>query len=114
MTSVSGSYPSGAIGALSLRGWQASHERNLTTTSLMTGAVVGLMQAAGYGRIANVSSVSGPVAAHRGAVGYHAARAGIVGLTRGPASDTAGARCEDRRHGDEGARTLRHRMLRDR
>src|SRR3546814_6998639 len=43
MTSVSGSYPSGAIGALSLRGWQASLERNLTTTFLLTGAVVGLI-----------------------------------------------------------------------
>src|SRR3546814_10515421 len=88
MTSVSGSYPSGAIGALSLRGWQASLERNLTTTFLMTGAVVGLMQAAGYGRIVNVSSVSGPVAAYPGDVGYHAAKAGIVGLTRATATDT--------------------------
>src|SRR3546814_5671619 len=91
MTSVSGSYPSGAIGALSLRGWQASLERNLTTTFLMTGAVVGLMQAAGYGRIVNVSSVSGPVAAYPGDVGYHAAKAGIVGLTRATAIDTAAA-----------------------
>src|SRR3546814_13897925 len=57
----------------------------------MTGAVVGLMQAAGYGRIVNVSSVSGPVAAYPGDVGYHAAKAGIVGLTRATPIDTAAA-----------------------
>lgn len=57
----------------------------------MTRAVVGLMQAAGYGRIVNVSSVSGPVAAYGGDVAYHAAKAGVVGLTRATAIDTAAA-----------------------
>jgi 3-oxoacyl-[acyl-carrier protein] reductase len=47
------------------------------------------MQAAGYGRIVNVSSVSGPVAAYAGDVGYHAAKAGLVGLTRAAAIDLA-------------------------
>lgn len=91
MTSVSDSYASGAVDGLSLDHWQASLERNLTTTFLMTRAVVGLMEAAGYGRIVNVSSVSGPVAAYAGDVAYHAAKAGIVGLTRATAIDTAGA-----------------------
>jgi 3-oxoacyl-[acyl-carrier protein] reductase len=57
----------------------------------MIRAVVGLMQAAGYGRIVNVSSVSGPVAAYAGDVAYHAAKAGVVGLTRATAIDTAAA-----------------------
>jgi 3-oxoacyl-[acyl-carrier protein] reductase len=89
MTSVSDSYASGAVGGLSLAHWHASLERNLTTSFLMTRAVVGLMQTAGYGRIVNVSSVSGPVAADGGDVAYHAAKAGVVGLTRATAIDTA-------------------------
>jgi 3-oxoacyl-[acyl-carrier protein] reductase len=89
MTSVSDSYASGAVGGLSLAHWHASLERNLTTSFLMTRAVVGLMQTAGYGRIVNVSSVSGPVAAYGGDVAYHAAKAGVVGLTRATAIDTA-------------------------
>lgn len=91
MTSVSDSYASGAVDGLSLDHWRASLDRNLTTTFLMTRAVVGLMQAAGYGRVVNVSSVSGPVAAYAGDVAYHAAKAGIVGLTRATAIDTAAA-----------------------
>ncbi|WP_277210417.1 SDR family oxidoreductase [Isoptericola croceus] len=91
MTSMSGWYASGAIDGLSLDHWHASLDRNLTTSFLMIRAVVGLMQAAGYGRIVNVSSVSGPVAAYPGDVAYHAAKAGIVGLTRSAAIDTAAA-----------------------
>lgn len=91
MTAVSGSYASGTAGRLSLDHWHASLDRNLTTTFLMTRAVVGLMEAAGYGRIVNVSSVSGPVAAYGGDVAYHAAKAGVVGLTRSTAIDTAAA-----------------------
>lgn len=91
MTSVSDSYPSGAIDGLSLDDWHASLDRTLTTSFLMIRAVVGLMRAAGYGRIVNVSSVSGPVAAYAGDVAYHAAKAGVVGLTRATAIDTAAA-----------------------
>lgn len=91
MTSVSGSYGSGVIEQLSLGDWHASLERNLTTTFLMIRGVAGPMQAARYGRIVNVSSVSGPVAAYTGDVAYHAAKAGIVGLTRATAIDMAAA-----------------------
>ena len=91
MTAVSDSYAPGGIGRTVLGQWHASLDRNLTTTFLMTRAVTGPMQAAGYGRIVNVSSVSGPVAAYRGDVAYHAAKAGIVGLTRAAAIDMAAA-----------------------
>ncbi|MBZ2196920.1 SDR family NAD(P)-dependent oxidoreductase [Occultella gossypii] len=91
MTAVSGSYASGATDRLPLDHWRASLDRNLTTTFLMTRAVLGHMRAAGYGRIVNVSSVSGPVAAYGGDVAYHAAKAGVVGLTRSTAIDTARA-----------------------
>ena len=87
MTAVSASYTSRAFDALSH--WNASLDRNLTTTFRMIRAVSGRMQAARYGRIVNVSSVSGPVAAYPGDVAYHAAKAGIVGLTRAMAIDTA-------------------------
>jgi 3-oxoacyl-[acyl-carrier protein] reductase len=91
MTSMSDSYASGTIDALSLRDWHASLDRNLTTSFLMIRAVAGPMRAAGYGRIVNVSSVSGPVAAYAGDVAYHAAKAGVVGLTRATAIDMAAA-----------------------
>ena len=91
MTSVSDSYASGAIDGLSLDHWHASIDRNLTTSFLMIRAVAGLMRAAGYGRVVNVSSVSGPVAAYAGDVAYHAAKAGVVGLTRATAIDSAAA-----------------------
>ena len=79
----------GAIDELSTVLWHASLERNLTTSFLMIRAVVKGMRAAGYGRIVNVSSVSGPVAAYAGDVAYHAAKAGVVGLTRAVAIETA-------------------------
>lgn len=84
MTSISDRDPAGAIGH-----WHASLERNLTTAFLMTRAVVAAMRTVGYGRIINVSSVSGPVAAYPGDVAYHAAKAGMVGLTRAVAIETA-------------------------
>ncbi|WP_214465617.1 SDR family NAD(P)-dependent oxidoreductase [Microbacterium flavescens] len=91
MTAVSDSYAWGGAGRTFLDRWNASLDRNLTTSFLMTRAVIGLMQAAGYGRIVNVSSVSGPIAAYGGDVAYHAAKAGMVGLTRATAIDTAAA-----------------------
>ncbi|MEV1294752.1 SDR family NAD(P)-dependent oxidoreductase [Pseudonocardia sp. NPDC049635] len=91
MTSVSGANASGAIDGLALADWHASLDRNLTTSFLMIRAVAGTMQDAGYGRIVNVSSVSGPVAAYAGDVAYHAAKAGVVGLTRAVAIDMAAA-----------------------
>ena len=89
MTSMSDPDAPGAIDELSTVLWHASLERNLTTSFLMIRAVVKGMRAAGYGRIVNVSSVSGPVAAYAGDVAYHAAKAGVVGLTRAVAIETA-------------------------
>ena len=89
MTAVSDSYAPGGTRGTFLDHWHASLDRNLTTTFLMTRLVVGRMLAAGYGRIVNVSSVSGPVAAYGGDDAYHAAKAGILGLTRSTALDTA-------------------------
>ena len=89
MTSISDPDTPGVIDDLSLGHWHASIERNLTTSFLMIRAVTRHMRAGGYGRIVNVASVSGPVAAYPGDVAYHAAKAGVVGLTRATAIDTA-------------------------
>lgn len=91
MTAVSDSHGSTRGGCGFLGHWHASLDRNLTTTFLMTRAVTGLMESSRYGRIVNVSSVSGPVAAYPGDTAYHAAKAGIVGLTRSTAIDLAAA-----------------------
>lgn len=91
MTAVSDARSYGGSGRTFIDHWHASLDRNLTTTFLMTRAVTAPMRAAGYGRIVNVSSVSGPVAAYGGDVAYHAAKAGMVGLTRATAIDTAAA-----------------------
>lgn len=89
MTSMSDPDAPGTIDELSTPRWHSSLERNLTTSFLMTRAAITGMRAARYGRIVNVSSVSGPVAAYGGDVAYHAAKAGVVGLTRAVAIETA-------------------------
>lgn len=91
MTSMSDPDDPGSIDDLSIDRWQASIERNLTTSFLMIRAVVPGMRDAQYGRIVNVASVSGPVQAYAGDVAYHAAKAGVVGMTRAVAIDTAAA-----------------------
>jgi 3-oxoacyl-[acyl-carrier protein] reductase len=70
--------------------WEDSLHRNLTTCFTVTRAVVATMIEHGYGRIVNVASTSGPVQAFIGDVGYHAAKAGMIGLTRAVALECAG------------------------
>ena len=91
MTSVS--VPDVAAGAAALADddWRLSIERNLGTAFYVTRAALAPMRAAGYGRIVNVTSVSGPLLAFRGDAAYHAAKAGMAGLTRSVALDVAGA-----------------------
>jgi 3-oxoacyl-[acyl-carrier protein] reductase len=71
--------------------WQAELDRNLTSAYLVTRAVLPRLLEAAWGRVVTVSSVSGPVVAYPGDVAYHAAKAGLVGLTRGLALEVAGA-----------------------
>ncbi|MGF1664061.1 MAG: SDR family NAD(P)-dependent oxidoreductase [Kineosporiaceae bacterium] len=69
--------------------WRRSLARNLDTAFLVSRAVLPGMVAAGWGRLVMVASVTGPVMAMRGEVGYAAAKAGMVGLARSLAVDTA-------------------------
>jgi 3-oxoacyl-[acyl-carrier protein] reductase len=69
--------------------WHRSLDLNLTSAFLLTRALIPTMRSAGWGRIVNVSSVSGPVMASRADVAYAAAKAGMVGLTKALAIDEA-------------------------
>lgn len=71
--------------------WRATVERNLTSAFLVTRAVLGPMLTAASGRIVNVASTSGPVQAYVGDPAYHAAKAGMVGMTRAIALEVAGS-----------------------
>ena len=71
--------------------WHSALERNLTTCFAVTRAVVPHMRTHGYGRVVNIASTSGAVQAFVGDVGYHAAKAGMVGFTRAVALETAAA-----------------------
>ncbi len=89
MTSVSDPQEPAAASALDRAGWEHAITRNLTTAYLVTRCALPRLTAAEHGRIITVSSVSGPLLAYRGDVGYHAAKAGLVGLTRSLAVDLA-------------------------
>ena len=79
------------IEELDAAGWQRSLDRNLSTAFHLTRAAMPLLRDAPHGRIVTVASVSGPVLAFAGDVGYHAAKAGLVGLTRALAIDLSGS-----------------------
>jgi hypothetical protein len=70
--------------------WSDSLHRNLTTCFAVTRVCINPMRERRYGRIVNVASTSGPVQAFLGDPGYHAAKAGIIGLTRAVALEVAG------------------------
>ncbi|HEY7625949.1 MAG TPA: SDR family NAD(P)-dependent oxidoreductase [Ilumatobacteraceae bacterium] len=74
---------------ITLDDWSDSLHRNLTTCFLVTRACLGPMSERRYGRIVNVASTSGPVQAFLGDPGYHAAKAGMIGLTRAIALEAA-------------------------
>jgi 3-oxoacyl-[acyl-carrier protein] reductase len=73
---------SGLFVDLDTASWQTTIDRNLTTTFNMTRVVAPLMVERGYGRIVNVSSVTGPRVAYAGGSAYATAKAGMDGFTR--------------------------------
>lgn len=68
--------------ALSAEDWDDAIERNLGTNFNATREAIPHMIKNRYGRIVNVSSVTGPFVANPGEAAYCAAKAGIVGLSR--------------------------------
>jgi 3-oxoacyl-[acyl-carrier protein] reductase len=82
-------FESGSVESMGLPTWQAALDRNLTTAFLVTKAALPAMTSRGWGRIIMVASLTGPVMAIRADVGYAAAKAGMIGLTRAAAVDAA-------------------------
>lgn len=62
--------------------WDDAINRNLNITFNVTKEVLPSMVANHYGRIVNVSSVTGPIVSNPGESSYSAAKAGIVGMSR--------------------------------
>ncbi len=89
MMTVGGEGESGSAADTSDETWSKGMDRNLTTAFVMTRAVLPGMEQRGFGRIVHVSSITGPVMAIRDDVVYAAAKAGMVGLTRATAVDSA-------------------------
>jgi 3-oxoacyl-[acyl-carrier protein] reductase len=69
--------------------WQRHLALNVTTAFNVTRAVLPLMQKQKYGRIVNVSSVTGPLVTNPKAAGYSSAKAAMTGLTRVTAIENA-------------------------
>lgn len=78
---------SGDVVSMPLSEWRAELDREVTTAFLSAKAVIPAMVDAKWGRIVNVSSVTGPVAAMADDVGYAAGKAAMVGMTRALALD---------------------------
>ena len=74
---------------LSEEAWDFGIAINLKSQFNVTRTVVPGMIERGYGRIVNMSSVTGPVVANPDEAAYCAAKAGVLGLTRGLALDVA-------------------------
>jgi 3-oxoacyl-[acyl-carrier protein] reductase len=86
-----GGSESGTLADLSPEQWHLSLQRNLDTAYLTTRAVLPIMLAGGWGRVVMVSSITGPIMAMRAEIAYAAAKAGMVGLARAIAVDSAQA-----------------------
>jgi 3-oxoacyl-[acyl-carrier protein] reductase len=69
--------------------WRRQIEITLHTAFLMTRAVLPKMTEKKYGRIVNVSSVTGPLVSNRGSGAYGAAKAAMDGMMRAVAMETA-------------------------
>jgi 3-oxoacyl-[acyl-carrier protein] reductase len=69
--------------------WDEAIDRNLNTCFNITHAVLPHMIKNNYGRIVNVSSVTGPLVSNPGETAYSAAKAAMVGMSRSLAIEVA-------------------------
>lgn len=79
----------GEFGSLTDSDWELALERNLFTTIGLTRALLPDMLDEGFGRIINVSSVTGPLVVNPQSSAYATSKAAMVGLTRALAIETA-------------------------
>lgn len=82
MVQVGRDEPSVPLHETSDDGWHYGININLTSAFLVTRAVLPGMIARNYGRIVQMSSVTGPVVGIHGSGVYGAAKAGMLGMTR--------------------------------
>jgi 3-oxoacyl-[acyl-carrier protein] reductase len=73
----------------SYKDWLRQIEITLHTAFLMTRAVLPAMTQRKYGRIVNVSSVTGPLVSNHGSAAYGAAKAAMDGMMRAVAMESA-------------------------
>jgi 3-oxoacyl-[acyl-carrier protein] reductase len=82
MTQIGGDVPGGRLQDMTESGWDYGIDINLKTTFLVTRAVLPGMVSRRYGRIVQMSSVTGPVVGIAGSSVYAAAKAGMLGMAR--------------------------------
>ena len=82
MVQVGGEEDFSEIKDITYESWDLSINRNLNITFNVTKAVLPYMLENHYGRIVNVSSVTGPIVSNPGEAAYSAAKAGVIGMSR--------------------------------
>lgn len=82
MTQIGGDEPTGPLLETSDRGWDYGIAISLTSAFLMTRAVLPGMVERRYGRVVQMSSVTGPLVGIPGSSVYATAKAGMLGMTR--------------------------------
>lgn len=90
MVQVGRDEPSRPLAETTDAGWRYGLDINLTSAFLATRAVLPGMLGRHYGRIVQMSSVTGPVVGIAGSGVYAAAKAGMLGMTRALAIEAGG------------------------
>lgn len=76
---------SGSLAEVTFEDWKLQIAMTLHTAFLMTREVLPFMKQRNYGRIVNVSSVTGPIVSNAGSAAYGAAKAALDGMMRAAA-----------------------------
>lgn len=92
MTQIGGDIAAGELRMMTEEAWDYGIDISLKTAFLVTRAVLPGMIERGYGRIVQMTSITGPVVGIAGNSVYAAAKAGMLGMTRSLAIE-AGASC---------------------
>ncbi len=90
MVQVGRDQPSRPFHEITDEGWRYGLDISLTSAFLVTRAVLPGMRARRYGRIVQMSSVTGPVTGIPGSAVYAGAKAGMLGMTRSLAIEAGG------------------------
>lgn len=80
----------GELDSVNFEDWQRQLALTLHTAFLMTRAVLPVMKQQKYGRIVNVSSVTGPIVSNAGSGAYGAAKGAMDGMMRAAAIEVGG------------------------